>query len=1601
MANPADRKQELIERVATRLEERLVQGGAVAAAFAREYYARVPPDDLLDDNLEDLYGAVLAHWNFLHSIPLGETGLRVYNPTHDEYGWRSTHTVIELIVTDMPFLVDSISMALNRHGFTVHRLIHPVMAIRTDEAGTIVAIHEAREAEGLQLAVMHFEIDRETDTATLTALRGELERVLSDVRAAVEDWPRMLARLHEIADEMDPERLPLPQAEVEEARAFLDWVADNHFTLLGFCAYRLTEEAGETYLRPEVGTGLGLRRSINSNPPTHISALPPRHRALALAPHPLVLTKANARSTVHRPAQLDYLGVRRFDESGQVVGEWRFIGLYTSSAYHSSPFDIPLLRAKADAVIERAGLPRLSHSGKALMHVLTTFPRDELIQANDDELFHTAIGILHLEERQRLRLFLRTDPFERFVSALVYAPRDRYNTEMRLKMQSILAAALNGEAIDFSTEFGESVLARVHITISTTPGQIPAYNADELEARLRETMLSWEDDFKAALVEALGEGHGNALFNRYAGAFSAAYKEDFAPRSAVGDIERLEAVRAGSPLALYLYQPPESPAGWLRFKLCGRAPMVPLSEVLPMLERMGLAVLETHPYDVEPRDGEPLWVLDFDLREAPGVRVDVERARTTFEEAFAHVWDGRIENDGFNRLVLGAGIDWRDVVMLRAYGKYLLQTRVPFSQSYMEETLAKHAGISARLAALFHARFDADHPDEAQADYLVRTVEDELEKVAVLDEDRILRRFLAVILATLRTNYFQPDAQGLPKEYLSFKFDPAKIPELPLPRPMFEIWVYSPRAEAIHLRGGKVARGGIRWSDRREDFRTEVLGLVKAQQVKNAVIVPVGSKGGFVVKRPPAEREALMQEVVHCYQTLMRGMLDITDNLLGGQVVAPLRVVRYDADDPYLVVAADKGTATFSDIANGLAQEYGFWLGDAFASGGSAGYDHKKMGITARGAWESVKRHFRELGKDIQNEDFSVVGIGDMSGDVFGNGMLLSRHIRLLAAFDHRHIFIDPEPDAERSYAERERLFALPRSSWADYDASLISAGGGVFPRTAKSIVLSAQTRAAFGIEATRLAPTELISALLRAPVELLWNGGIGTYVKAAGESHADAGDRANDGLRVNGSELRCKVVGEGGNLGFTQRGRIEYARAGGRILTDAIDNSAGVNCSDHEVNIKILLNHVVADGDMTLKQRNELLVAMTDEVASLVLRQNVLQPQTIAIAVREAPELLGDHARVIRQLEKAGRLNRRIEFLPADDEIAEREAAGSGLTAPEIAVLLAYSKIALYDELLASDVPEDRHLRDTLHTYFPQPLRQRYAEAMDRHPLKREIIATVITNSMLNRMGSTFIFRVNEQCGATSSAIARAYAAARDMFDMPRLWDAIEALDNRVPATLQMDMISASQSLLTRACLWLLRNRRPPLDIAPTVEYFAPHIALLLSMKGLMPGRAGEALHTETAQLQSAGVPDEIAEWVASLDPLYSTLDIIEVAAQTGVPAQRVALVYFSLIDALELDWLRQALDHLGANNHWQHRARTALLDALYTQQRRLTKDVLRSVDPADETHTPSQWLEAWYTPNRAALDRFAGVLAELKTNPRVDLSMLMVALGEVGAVS
>jgi glutamate dehydrogenase len=1579
------------------------------ARFVREYFHHADRDDLAERTPDDLYWTALSHFELASQRAPGRAKVRVFNPSSEGDGRRSRHTVVEIVNDDMPFLVDSTTMEVARHGLTLHLIAHPIFSVNRAIDGRLTDIAPRTEPQpgGHPESFICLEIDRLAGAAALAELARDLERVLGDVRVVVNDWQPMKAKVAEALAEMDRRAPPIPAGEIAEGRAFLEWIANDHFTFLGYRCHDLVKRQGEDALRVVPGSGLGLLRETEAE---RVSAsfalLPPEVRAAARHKELLIVAQGNTRSTVHRPGFRDYVGVKRFDEKGEVVGEHRFLGLYSSSAYNDRPSEIPLLRRKVAAVSARARVAPGSHADRALAHILDTYPRNELFQIGEEDLHRIVSGVLALGERPRLRLFVRRDTFERFVSCLVYAPREQYNTELRQRWQAILLAAFDGIGSDFGVVFSESVLARVLITVRTRPGAIPVVDLRELERRLVVAARRWQDDLKDALVERLGEARGNELLARYGSGFPAAYREDVPPGTALGDVERMATLDRTGAIALELYRPGGASARALRFKLFRVGTPVPLSDSLPMLERMGLKVIEERPYRIVPASGDAVWIHDFGL-EGPAGAPDVEIAvaGALFEEAFEAVFLGEVENDDFNRLVLAAGLSAREIQVLRAYARYLRQTGFPLSQPFVEATLAAHPAIARRLVSLFRSRFDPATDGAAAAGEEAAAIRSALEAVENLSEDRVLRQLLALVLATTRTNCFRIDASGRSRPFLSFKLDPSQVPGLPEPKPLFEIFVYSPRFEGVHLRGGRVARGGLRWSDRHEDFRTEVLGLVKAQMVKNAIIVPVGSKGGFVLKRASAaDREAWMREGIACYQDYLRGLLDLTDNLVAGKVVPPPQVRRNDGDDPYLVVAADKGTASFSDFANAIAKEYGFWLGDAFASGGSAGYDHKAMGITARGAWESVKRHFREMGVDTQTTDFTVVGIGDMSGDVFGNGTLLSKHIRLVAAFDHRHVFIDPEPDAATSFAERERLFRLPRSSWADYDAKLISKGGGVWPRAAKSIPLSPEARRALGVEAEALSPSEVVSAILKAPVDLLYNGGIGTYVKATGETNADVGDRANDALRVNGRELRCKVVAEGGNLGFTQRGRIEYAREGsaghgGRLYTDAIDNSAGVDTSDHEVNIKILLGLAVAEGRLAESQRNELLASMVSDVGALVLRDNYFQTQSISVAGRLGRELLGAQARFMRFLERAGRLNRALEFLPDEEEIAARASRRLGLVAPELAVLLAYSKMWLYDEMLASPLPDDPWVATALERYFPRALRERFAADMPRHPLRREIVATHVVNSMVNRVGSTFAHRLMESTGARSADVIRAYLLTREVFGLVPLWAEIDALDNRVPDEVQAQMVIRLGRLVVRGATWFLRWRGLYGDMAATIARFAPAVSELgRALTGLLDDDArGEAARVAEA-LSGAGVPEALAQRVAFSEAVFAALDIAEVASETGRSREAVAVVHFELGRRFAFAWLRARIGQLPTETHWQALAKSALRDQLSGLHRTLSGQVFTNAGPAE---APEALLARWLTRNEAALGRADRLLAELKDTPAADLAMLSVAIADLRALA
>ena len=1597
-----EQKQALLEQVLRLADQRLSTPAAreEARAFISLFYDNVDPEDLADRAPEDLYGAAMAELGFARVFASGTPKLRIYNPRTEEHGWSSPHTVIEIVNDDMPFLVDSVTMELNRQGYTLHLLNHPIVTTQRDAEGQLASLAPASK-DGRHESLMHVEIDRETDPAKLRALGTGIVAVLGDVRASFEDWNAMRARMEAIVKELESPPPFLDADETAEVRAFLAWAVDHHFTFLGYRDYELATVEGEDQLRIVPRSGLGvLREPALGGVSASFNELPRELKALAREPRLLVLTKANARATVHRPGYLDYIGVKRFDASGKVVGERRFVGLYTSSAYHADPREVPLLRRKVARVVERAGFRQFSHMYKNLLSVLHGYPRDELFQIDEDTLYETALGILRLGDRRKTRVFIRRDVYGRFYSCLVFIPRENFNTDVRLAIMEILKRHLNGTSVEFTVNMGEAMLARLHMLVRSNPRDAPNYDVRAIENDIAQASRHWEDDLELALVDLVGEERATEAMRRYGNAFPVGYQAAVAPRAAVRDIAFMQKLSEALPNAINLYRPVEADERTLRLRVYRIGAPIPLSGSLPVLENMGLEVLDEESHEIHPSEAPAVFLHDFGLRSARPVP-DVEAIKAVTEDALLRVARREIENDGFNRLTPGAALAADDVLLLRAYAKYLKQAAFTFSQSYIEQALAAHPGIARKLVALFHARFDpalAGGNREALQKELGEEIKVALAAVPSADEDRILRRLLDLIRATVRTNHWVKGADGARKPYVSFKFQSAKVPELPEPRPMFEVWVYSPRFEALHLRSGKVARGGLRWSDRPEDFRTEILGLMKAQVVKNAVIVPTGSKGGFVLKSAPApsQREAFLAEGQECYRNFLRGLLDVTDNLVGGKVAPPRDVVRHDPDDPYLVVAADKGTATFSDIANGISAEYSFWLGDAFASGGSAGYDHKKMGITARGAWESVRRHFREMGVDTQAQDFTVVGIGDMSGDVFGNGMLLSRHIKLLAAFDHRHVFIDPNPDPERSFQERSRMFNLPRSSWDDYDKALISKGGGVYPRTAKTIAVSPEAREALGIAEAELTPAQLLKAILKAPADLLYNGGIGTYVKASHQGHAEVGDRANDAIRVNGSELRCKVVAEGGNLGFTQLGRVEYALKGGRIYTDAIDNSAGVDCSDHEVNIKILVGILTEDGEMTVKQRNALLAEMTDEVAALVLADNYYQTQSLAVQGLRPDKLLDSQAALMRALERAGKLNRAVEYLPSEDEIAERRLAKVGLTPPERAVLLAYSKIALSDDLAGAALVDDPYVARTLVSYFPARLGARYRDFMPRHALRRDIVSTVIANSMINRTGSVFVHRMQEETGASPEEVTRAFILVRDIFDLETLWAEIDALDNRVPAQLQYGMLQDVGRLVVRATLWFLRRRREKLPIGEVLGIFNPALtALRASMPAFLSPADRAAWDMAVQKLGAQGVPQELAAAAANLDAIYGVLDVTEVSIEQKKPVDVVATLYFALGGELEMRWISERITLLPTDTSWQALARNALRDDLAAQHRAITATVAKL---SPQENDPAKMLLAWKARYGPAIARPKTMIEELRRqNAALDLAVLSVLLREL----
>ncbi|WP_228389286.1 NAD-glutamate dehydrogenase [Cumulibacter manganitolerans] len=1599
-------------------------GADTAAAFVRAYYSETVPEDLVSRTAEDLAAAALGHLAIGVVRKPGEDIVQVR-------GTSAARAVVDIVTDDMPFLVDSVTGEVLRRDHTVRFIVHPVMDVVRDRSGRMHALATSEALNARAEAWIHVEVIGPQSTQDLRDLERALRAVLRNVAAAVEDWEAMRDRALAIAAELR-EKPPagVPDDEVTQTVELLEWLAANHFTFLGYREYKLKRVRGADHLQPLAESGLGLLRAEGSLPSR---PLPGPSAAKAREKRLMIMTKASSRSPVHRTAYMDYVGIKVFNKAGDVTGERRFVGLLTSSAYRQRVEAIPVIGHKMRAVIDAAGYQRGSHTAKDLRDVIESFPRDELFQSRIEQILPVAQAVIRLPERRQTRLFLRRDDYGRFYSALVFLPRDRYSTPVRLKMIDILMRELGGTSYEYSTQSSDSPLARLEFVIrvplgSATEDLSPERFA-ELQAKIIEASRSWDDDLADALRDY--DPVEQAEIERFADAMPPSYRASYGAAAALEDIEVLRRLERTDPgtisavadpagaagLALRLVLPGEESGhidesgadelqrDMFRLKVHSMDRPILLSSLLPVLQDLGMEVSDenTFDFDIQEADGErrQVWIYDFVMSATGDVFVTSDLA-AKFTDAVAAAWSGVAESDSLGALVVGAGMSWREIALLRAYVHYQRMGGMSYSKHYVEQALVGNAAIAQLIVDLFSVLFDparrGGRDDDAAA--IREQIKQALADVASLEEDRTLSAIAGTVDATLRTNFYQTDDAGHRHEIITLKLDPHRVPDLPSPRPYREIWVYSPRFEGVHLRFGAVARGGLRWSDRREDMRTEILGLVKAQMVKNTVIVPTGAKGGFVPKRlpdPGTDREAWLAEGIACYRAFIRSLLQITDNRVGAKVVPPKGVVRRDDDDPYLVVAADKGTATFSDYANEEAIAAGFWLGDAFASGGSVGYDHKAMGITARGAWESVKRHFRELGIDTQTEDFTAIGIGDMSGDVFGNGMLLSEHIRLVAAFDHRHVFIDPTPDAESSYAERHRLFELPRSSWDDYDRSLISKGGGVWPRTAKSIPLSAPLRTALGIEgaATSIAPLELIGAILKAPVDLFWNGGIGTYVKSSTETNADVGDRANDAIRVNGAQLRCRVVGEGGNLGFTQRGRVEYALrgngdGGGKINTDAIDNSAGVDTSDHEVNIKILMRRAIDDGVLKESARARLLASMTDEVGEQVLEDNY--DQNVTLQMEEANNLtLNDaHRRLMHLLEEAGLLDRDIEFLPSDAQLRERYKEGRGLTSPELAVLLAYSKILTDRWVLDSDLPDDPAYTHLLTGYFPARLRKKYANVMQEHPLHREIVATQVANRIINNAGATGPMRMMEETGASAVAVFRAQTAANRIFDLPGMFERIGVLDNVVPSAIQTSMRVEVQRLVERATRWMLRNAPTPLPIVQVVDRYQDGAAAVIAvLPDAFTGLDRDRFRGRVRELEHSGVPTELATQIASLPKAIAALDLIDLARETGKPIKDVTAAYFALSERLQLSSLLELIIAMPRDGRWRSMARGTLRDDLNGAHAALTAQVV-GTRGADIGERLDRWQDDLPAPSAQALE----MLREILDGDNPDLASIVVAV-------
>ncbi len=1582
--------------------------------FVEIFYLENKPNDFVNYSHDELCDAVIASADFFHTRKRGKLKIRVYNPTLKDHGFESPHTFVDIVNDDMPFLVDSAVLNLEKRGLVINNIIHPTYHVIRDKSGLLQEISNAKGSS--KESVMQFHLDKISSQSELKSVEKNIGDILETISLVVDDWKPMLD-LAKVAQKQikNAKAIVKDVGDIAEIEDFISWMTGGNFILLGAKEFNIKQAKKNEYFLEEVqNSSFGIFRSKCADlRPEVVNSSFEEVADSVTNPYIVEILKSRYRSRIHRLANAERIRIQKIqvDEDGaKVIGEFRFIGLFTSSTYHEKADSIPLVRNKISKVIADSGYGKGSHNHKDLVSVLESYPRDELFQISSKDLLKNATGIVAICGRSQVRFFARKDKFSRFVSCLIFMPRDHSNSELREKIKNYLSEIYCGEIADSFVQITDSTLMRFHVIVRTNK-KIPEIDESKVEREITNMTRIWGDDLLEMIKQKFGDEKYLPFLTRYKKAFSISYMNRFEPAQAVNDIGFVEECLEKKSVIFNLY---ESSNPLLKdvtkLKIYSHGKELILSEIMPILESFGFNVIQEQIYlvsineDEKIRSRQNIWIHHFHLNlSKSGAQFSLE-IKKNFEETISSIWNGAARVSLLNRLVVAARLNWRQIYSLRAYTKYLYQTGFHYSQSCVADVLVNHHEVTKLLVELFETKFDPSLKTtfaarQKQVGEISNQIEQRLANLKEITDDNVLRRFFGAINATLRTNYYQSSLDTVSfKGYVSFKFDSQKVPGLPLPIPYAEIFVYSARVEAIHLRGGKVARGGLRWSDRNEDFRTEVLGLMKAQMTKNAVIVPVGSKGGFVLKRDVSglSRDEIQQEGIECYKTFLRGVLDVTDNVINGEVVHPKDVVMYDAADPYLVVAADKGTATFSDIANSISAEYNFWLGDAFASGGSVGYDHKKMGITAKGAWISVMRHFREVGIDTQKQDFTCIGIGDLAGDVFGNGMLLSKHIKLVAAFNHLHIFFDPNPDAAKSFSERDRMFRLPRSSWVDYDKSLISKGGGVFERSAKSVKISTEVKAVLGIEDNELTPTDLILAILKAPVDLLWNGGIGTYVKASEESNQEVGDRANDVLRINGSELRCKVVGEGGNLGFTQKGRIEYALKGGRINTDAMDNSAGVDCSDHEVNIKIALTSALRSKKITLEERNKVLESMTDEVSELVLSDNRLQTQAISVANFQGISLIGDQSQFLDKLEKSGLLNRKIEFLPSKQELNKRQNEKIGLTKPELCVMLAYSKMDIYNSLLTSDLLKDKYFEHDLLSYFPKVMQQKFGDEVLNHQLRNEIIATQITNFVVNRMGITFVTQICQDNGFGLIEVVKNLIIACDSFRLREIWEKIENLNDSVALHIQMQMFLSVNKLLERSVTWLLRNQSKE-NLETTIVRFrkiADELSSILSQ--VLATASRESFERKIESYRLNNVDEKLAEKVAALDLIASTFDIAEISNASNFDIKIIAKIYFVIGARFSLQWLRNKASEIIFDNYWQKLSGKAVLEDTYSYQMRIAKSVV-NFSCNDQTLCEVESLNKWIKHNNFLVERFDNFISELKTGSNYDLSVFIVALNRI----